>query len=222
MALGQDGNSDALRTSSTGRRPARVPGSAPLAIAAITALLRDVLANGIIRYSSVTQLGDVTVSVLPPDRINVGADEPNQLNVFMYRVEPQVGLPRTRTPESDGRRREVGLKLHYLVTAYGAQDFHGDILLGCAVHLLGGLPVLNADASRRMLQSNAAKMPRGSRSPVREALAASDVLDSEERISLTQEFLALEDTSKLWAMLQARYRPSATYEVSAVRIAVDD
>ena len=55
---------------------------ASFAIAATTAVLRDVLANGLIRYSGVTRLGDVNVSVLPPDRVTVGADEPNQVNLF--------------------------------------------------------------------------------------------------------------------------------------------
>jgi hypothetical protein len=63
-------------------------GAAPLAIASITAVLRDLLANGLIRYASVMRLGDVNVSVLPPDRITVGSEEPNQINVFMYGVAP--------------------------------------------------------------------------------------------------------------------------------------
>ncbi len=49
--------------------------SAPLAIASVTAVLRELLGNALIKNSSLTRLGDVNVSVLPPDRITVGSDE---------------------------------------------------------------------------------------------------------------------------------------------------
>jgi hypothetical protein len=200
-------------------RGASAATSAPLAIAAITALLRDVLANGVIRVAGAAQLGDVIVTVLPPDRITLGSEEPNQLNLFLYRIEPQVALrpadPRGRVPRGD-----VGLKLHYVVTAYSAQEFHTELLLGCAVSLLGAIPLLTAEAVRTVLAAKGSRGVRG-RSPLRDTLASSDVLDEAGRITLTQQFLSLEDTSKLWSMLQSRYRPSVTYEVSAVRMAVD-
>jgi hypothetical protein len=194
--------------------------SAPLAIAAITALLRDVLANGVIRVAGAAQLGDVNVTVLPPDRITLGPEEPNQLNLFLYRIEPQVALRPVDTRGPAGRRGDVGLKLHYLVTAYSAQEFHTELLLGCAVSLLAAIPLLTADAVRTVLAAKGSRGVRG-RSPLRDTLASSDVLDEAGRITLTQQFLSLEDTSKLWSMLQSRYRPSVTYEVSAVRMAVD-
>ena len=198
-----------------------VKASAPLAIAAITALLRDLLANGIIRVAGAAQLGDVHVTVLPPDRVTLGSEEPNQLNLFLYRVEPQVALPAPARRGADARR-DIGLKLHYLVTAYSSQDYHAELLLGCALNLFGTIPVLTADAARAVLHAKAQRGSRGPRSPVRDALAACDVLETAERIVLTQQFLSLEDTGKLWSMLQARYRPSVTYEVSAVRMSVDD
>jgi len=202
-------------------RGASAATSAPLAIAAITALLRDVLANGVIRVAGAAQLGDVNVTVLPPDRITLGSEEPNQLNLFLYRIEPQVALRPVNQRRPDMRRGDVGLKLHYLVTAYSAQEFHTELLLGCAVSLLGALPVLTADAARAVLAAKGSRGVRG-RSPLRDTLASCDVLDGSGRITLIQQFLSLEDTSKVWSMLQSRYRPSATYEVSAVRMALDD
>jgi len=116
----------------------------PLAFAAITAVLREVLANGLIRYSRITRLEDVQVTVLPPDRVTVGTDEPNQINLFMYRVAPHSKLRSVRPPEAGAppRRPPLPLDLHYLVTAYGGHDFHSEVLLGCAVHLLNSTPVL--------------------------------------------------------------------------------
>jgi hypothetical protein len=196
----------------------------PLAIASITAVLRDLLANGLIRYSKVTKLGDVNVTVLPPDRITVGADEPNQLNLFMYRVAPHSRLGRREmsgSTEDDPREpRSLGLDLSYLVTAYGAQDFHSEILLGCAVHLLTSTPILTKEIVRDALESST-KGQKGM-SPARAALAAPGLAEGVDRLKVTQQFMSFEEMSKLWSMLQARYRPSVTYEVSAVRMMLGD
>jgi hypothetical protein len=180
--------------------------------------LRDVLANGLIRYSSVTSLGDVNVTVLPPDRVTVGADEPNQVNLFMYRVSPHSKLrPSPAEAASVRERRSLPLDLHYLITAYGAQDFHSEILLGCVVYLLNTIPVLTADIVRDALGRPAGKDHKGM-SPAREALAVSAALHVNARPRVSQEFLSFEEMSKLWSVLQARYRPSVTYEVSAVQM----
>src|SRR5262249_42275514 len=91
--------------------------SAPLAIAAVTAVLKHVLSNGLVRYSSTIRLGDVAVSVLPPDRITVGADESSQLNVYLYRVTPHPklsGAAGART-NSNGRSSRLVLDLHYVL-----------------------------------------------------------------------------------------------------------
>jgi hypothetical protein len=198
-------------------------GAAPLAIASITAVLRDLLANGLIRYASVMRLGDVNVSVLPPDRITVGSEEPNQINVFMYGVAPHSSLRRNAPPRQGGATAlaPLALDLHYLVTAYGAQDYHSEILLGCVVHLLGSTPVLTREIMRDALQTSSTKHQKSSMSPARAALAASDVVDAGDRIRITQQFLSFEEMSKLWSVLQARYRPSVTYEVSAVGVSLE-
>jgi hypothetical protein len=195
------------------------PGTAPLSIAGITAVLRHILANELIRYASVTRLGDVIVSVLPPDRITVGTDEPNQLNVFMYRVTPHSMLRDASSRRADVAPRsgpQIGLDLHYLITAYGAQDFHCEILLGCAVHLLNTTPVLTREMVRAALQSSRdAAGDRGALPAAQQALSSWDI-DRLEDIRITPEFMTFEDVSKLWTMVQARYRPSVTYELSTV------
>ena len=66
----------------------------PLTIGTLPAVLRDILASGLIRYSAITRVGDVTVTVLSPVRIVIGTDEPNQINLFLYRVGPHSRLPR--------------------------------------------------------------------------------------------------------------------------------
>jgi hypothetical protein len=58
-------------------------------------------------------------------------------------------------------------------------------------------------------------------SPARTALASADVIGLGDRIRMTQQFLTFEEMSKLWSVLQARYRPSVTYEVSAVGVSLE-
>jgi len=200
------------------------PGSAPpLTIAAVTAVLRDLLANGLIRYSNVTRLDDVQVSVLPPDRITLGSEEPNQLNLFLYRIAPHSSLTRNKFDDAaaSGARRSSAVDLHYLLTAYGAQDFHSEILLGCAMHLLNQVPQLTSERVKEILEAPAARGARASASPVRAALGSSDVSSSFDRLRVIQHFLPFDDMSKLWSTLQTRYRPSVTYEVSAVPLSLE-
>jgi Pvc16 N-terminal domain len=199
-----------------------------LTIGAVTAVLRDVLANGLIHYSTTTRIGDVNITVLSPERIAVGADEPNQINLFLYRVAPHSRLPQTvlrdhwaAAPVGEPSRRTLPLDLHYLVTAYGAHDFHSEILLGCAVHLLNGTPVLTAESINDLLKRPVNGPKNGSTSPAREALAKVQMPLGAKQLDIRQEFLSFEDMSKLWSVLQARYRPSVAYRVSAIDMALD-
>jgi len=129
-----------------------------LAIGAVTAVLRDLLNNGLVDHDVTGSLGgNVTVSALPPDRIRIGDGlEQSQLNLFMYQVTPNAGWRNVALPSRDSRgdrtsNPPLALDLHYLLTAYGAQEFHADILLGYAMQALHETPVLSRDAIRRAL-----------------------------------------------------------------------
>ncbi len=149
----------------------------------------------------------------------------SQLNLFMYRVTPYTSLRKSSGNVSGkvaiSQEQRMRLDLHYLLTAYGSQDFHGEILLGCAVQLLSGMPILTSDTIRKALQPATSKNGKELNSPVRTALSKSGLTDQLEQIKITQQFLSFEDMSKLWSMFQARYRPSLTYEVSAVTMAIE-
>jgi hypothetical protein len=193
----------------------------PLAIASVTAVLRECLANGLVRYSSATGLGDVHVTILPPDRIAVGSEEPNQLNLFMYHVtpHPMLGSHGRDRDAADGRAPgfRVALGVNYLLTAYSSQDFHAEILLGCAIQLLGSMPILTREIASELLQLPG-KGQRSAMSRARTALSSSFTLATFDRLRVTQQFVNVEEMSKLWSALQARFRPSVAYEVSAVTL----
>src|SRR5438552_12692119 len=126
----------------------------PFAGAAVTAVLKDLLNDGMANHD-LSALGHVTVTALPPDRIPVtAADEKSQLNLFMFQVAPNLGWRNNSLPSRavNGERLTnppLALDLRYLVTAYGKQEFHADALLGFAMHVLHETPVI----TRAMINS---------------------------------------------------------------------
>lgn len=195
--------------------------SGPLAIAAVTAVLKDMLNNGFVNHDLST-VGSFSVTALPPDRITTGTQEPNQLNLFLYQVTPNQGWRNVGLPSRDsgGERLTnppLALDLHYLMTAYGSQDFNAEILFGYAMQILHETPVVTRKDIRTALGSPA---PVGSGilpSPFG-SLSALDLADQVEQIKITPHYLATEELSKLWTAMQARYRQSMAYQVSVVLI----
>lgn len=197
--------------------------SGSLAIAGITASLRDLLNNGLID-NDLSIPANVTVSALPPDHIGTGTgQEHDQINVFLYQVTPNSGWRNADLPSraSDGNQRlsnpPLALDLHYLVTAYGAKDMNAEILLGYAMQILHENPGLSREQLRIALQDS--KTINGVEIPgVFGNLSAVDLADQVEAIKITPMFLTTEELSKLWTSMQARYRPSMAYLVSVVLI----
>ena len=66
--------------------------SSPLAIAAVTAALKDLLNNGLLDHDLST-VGSFAVTAQPPDRVATGTGEPNQLNLFLYVHFWLISLP---------------------------------------------------------------------------------------------------------------------------------
>jgi hypothetical protein len=194
-----------------------------LAIAAVTAVMKDLLNNGLIDHNVTGAVGgNVTVSALPPDRVFApGVQEGNQLNLFLYQVAPNIGWRNVGLPSRDERggrltNPPLALDLHYLLTAYGAEDLHAELLLGYAMQLMHETPVLTRQSIRTALQPspvNGAILP-----PALQALSASELADQVEQIKIVATALNSEEMSKLWTALQARYRPTAAYHVSVVMI----
>jgi hypothetical protein len=192
--------------------------SSALAIASVTSILKDLLDSRLIDHAVTSRVGDVTVTALPPDRIPVGADERGQLNLFLYRLTPHSGWRAVDPSLSAGSPPPLALNLHYLLTAYGEQDFQAEILLGYAMQLLHETPLLPSETIREVLASISRNGATGRDGTVHSAVSVFDLADHVEQISVRPEFLSTDETSKLWSALQARYRPSAAYEVSTVSI----
>lgn len=199
-----------------------------LALAGVTAVLRDLLNDGIVNENVAGVVGStVTVTTLPPDRVAAtDGTEATQLNVFLRQVTPNLGWRNEGLPSRDGSGRTrlsnppLALDLHYLISAYGAADLHAEIVLGYAMQLLHENPVLTREAIRIALQrppDDAATLP-----PALRALADSGLQDQVEHLRITPEYLNSEEISKFWTAAQARYRSSAAYQVSVVLIQATD
>lgn len=194
-----------------------------LALASVTAVLKDLLDNALIdRSVSAAVGGSVAVSVLAPDRIETGENESARLNLFLYQVAPNAALRNAELPALDARGRRtsnppLALDLHYMLTAYGAQDFEAEILLGYAMQVLHETPVLGREAIRNSLLAPApvdgAILP-----PALAALAAADLAEQIELVRIAPHQLNTEEVSKLWTAFQAKYRPSTAYVASVVLI----
>lgn len=205
-----------------------------LAIAAVTAMLKDILENGLANHPVAISIGDLLVTALPPDRITVGSDERPQLNVFLYQVSQNrnadwVSRDRlgSRTEKQhDGLLKHqdrcineppfLALDLHYLITAYGAKDFQSELLLGYAMRVLHDIPLITREMVCVALKHAAAMTTFGALSQVLSTLSIEDLAEQVGEIKLCPEFFNMEETSKLWSSLQTHYRPSAGYQASMV------
>lgn len=194
--------------------------SSQLALGAVSAVLRNLLDDGMVQ--AVPAVGAITVTAVAPDSIDLEDPEFGpRLNLFLYRVSPNQGWVNGFLPaySPDGRRTgnpPLALDAHLLVTAYGTSDFQAEILLGYATSILHEHPVLDRALIRRAL--NPSPLGPSILPPAFQALSASDLADQVEAVTITLEPMDSEEMSRLWSAMQAHYRPSAAYVVSVVLI----
>ncbi|MET0722072.1 MAG: DUF4255 domain-containing protein [Tardiphaga sp.] len=199
--------------------------SSALAIAGVSAVIKDLLDSGLIDGQITDTMGQgVTVSVVAPDSIALGNDAAPRLNLFLHQVTPNPGWRNVGMPgyDASGQQRignpPLALDLHYLLTAYGSADLHAEVLLGYAMQLMHETPVLARKAIRKALNPPAAPVNGSLLPSVYQALRVSDLADQLEQIKITQQAMNMEELSKLWTALQAHYRPSAAYQATVVLI----
>lgn len=197
--------------------------SSPLAIAGVTQILRDLLNEGIINNNVAAALGAaVAVRALPPDRLQTVATEDSPLvNLFLHRVTRNTGWSNVDLPSraSNGQRianPPLALDLHYLLTVYGFNELHGEILLGYAMQILHEHPVVGRDE----IQTALAPPPTvgGGLPPALQALDQTGLAEQIEQLKITPDPLSTEEMSRIWTALQTHYRPSTGFQVTVVLI----
>ena len=175
--------------------------SNPLAIAAVTATLRNLLSLGI---TSDPDLAGASVTTLPLDKARTNGGG-NQLNLFLYHTMPNTAWRNMDLP-GQVHRGETGqpplaLDLYYLLTAYG-QDDQGTPahhVLGRAMSILHDHSILSSDE-------------------IAAALLHNDLDKQVEHVRITPQPMTIDEMSKLWTAFQSEYRVSAAYQVSVVLI----
>ncbi len=196
-----------------------------LAIAAVSAVLRDLLNNGLADHDiSGAAGGNVTVSAQAPDRVPIdGVNLTPRLNLFLYAVTPNSGWRNVALPSRDAQGERLSspplaLDLHYFLTAYGVEDLQAELLLGYAMSVLHETPILTRAAIRAALAPAVSGMNTGILPAAFRALASDDLANQIETLKVTHQPMSTEEMSRLWSACQAKYRPSAAYTVGVVLI----
>lgn len=199
-----------------------------LSIATVTAVIKNLLENGLVSDAIAASVGDVLVTALPPDKIQVGSDERAQINLFLYHVTQNRNVDwisqeyRNRYSTTRTANPPLALDLHYVLTAYGAKDFQAEILLGYAMQMLHKLPIITSNTIENALKNAAETSTSSVFSQAIANLSVSNLALRLGQIKVSSAFLTMEETSRIWSALQTNYRPSATYQVSMVMINSDN
>jgi Pvc16 N-terminal domain len=194
------------------------------AIAGVTALLTDLLNNGLVDLNVDGTGGHTTVSALAPHLVDPpGANQnhPKQLNLFLYQITPNQGWHNSNLPSrnSDGQRLTnppLAIDLHYLLTAYASKYLETEILLGQAMLLLHENPLLSRDGIRHLIANPPALTDDNDKA--RLSIELSELSEQLDGLKITPQYLSTEEVSRLWAALQAPYHPTVAYQVSVVLI----
>jgi Pvc16 N-terminal domain len=192
--------------------------STPLALAAVSAALRNLIDAGFVEANLAGAIGSsVSVSAVAPDLVDTeSSDALPQLNIFLFHASHNADWRNAALPSRDpqGRRASnapLALDLHYLVTAYARTDAAAEMLLGHAMFVLHEMPRLNAAALRRLL--GPLSLP-----PALVALADTGLADQAEVLRINPMPMSFDDVSKLWSAIKADYRPTAAYQVTVALI----
>jgi len=191
--------------------------SSAYAVAAVTAVLRSRLRARLVAAGVGAITGSVEVSAVPPDHVDVGEGDPSRLNLFLHNVALNPGWRNVGQPERNGAGARLsapplGLDLHYLLTAYGSEPYHAEILLGHAGQELHENAVLTRTQIREVL---APAIPDPN---LPDAVAESRLADQVEGLRIVPVTVPPEEMSRMWTALQAHFRPTLAFQVSVVLI----
>jgi hypothetical protein len=191
-----------------------------LAVGGVTAVLRSLLTTALTNGGPSALLGSSSpgITSFSPDLVKTGASEQPQLNIFMYyaSINPalrNLGLPSMSAGGGKLSNPPLALNLHYLVTAYGANQFDPEILLGWAMQVFHETPVISPATIQAALTGLLAQS-----TPESKLIAASTLPSQVEHIRITPETLTTEEIYRLWAAFQTNYRPTTSYQISVVVI----
>jgi hypothetical protein len=193
-----------------------------LAVAGVSAILKWTLLDALTLDgpSSIVDTTKPAVTVGPPDLVTTGAEEPVQLNLFMYYASHNAAFRNLCLPSADSNGNKLSnpplaLNLHYLMSAYGKSEFDAEIMLGWAMKVFHENPVYSqSEISDLIAQIASSAQPTAEVKLLVNTTLASQV----ESIKVTPESLSNEEISRLWMAFQTHYRTTTSYQVTVVLI----
>lgn len=191
-----------------------------LAIASITAILKNILENGLVQDAALSSMGNVLFTTLPPDQITVGADGQPQLNLFLYQVTQNRNATSVNNHGDnysgypDSSLQPLDVNLHYLLTVYGTKDFQTELLLGFVMALMNQASTLSDQEVLGALEHCSLMNRTGLLAQAIATTSVATVAKQLGQIQIKPDLLNTEQMSRLWSLLRGAYRPSVIYQVS--------
>jgi hypothetical protein len=186
-----------------------------LAVAATMRVIASLLDSGVSNASLSSLFGAALTTVHPPDLIPIGDDaETDHLNLFLYTVTMNggwrnVSAVRNSAGERIGRP-PLAVDLHFLLSAYGASEYHPELLLGIGMQVLHEQPFLDRNGIRSLF---------GIAASLEDQAMATAQLDQQiEQIKISPHDLSADELYKLWSAFGSKCRPSAAYVATVVLI----
>jgi hypothetical protein len=186
-----------------------------LAVAATMRVIASLLDGGVNRASLVGLFGAATTTVHPPDLVPIGDSvETDHLNLFLYTVTMNAGW-RNVSPVRNSAGERIGkpplaVDLHFLLSAYGASQYHPELLLGIGMQVLHEQPFLDRSGIRSLFL-----LPG---TPEDQAMATAELDQQIEQIKISPHDLSADELYKLWSAFGSKCRPSAAYVATVVLI----
>ena len=195
-----------------------------LEIAAVTAIFKNLLEDGLVQNAALSSMGNVLVTTLPPDQISIGVDGQPQLNLFLYQVSQNRNADLAKSDRSLHHQTSteedvlppLAINLHYVLTAYGNKDFQTEIMLGYVMQLMHQTPVLSNARIRAALNHVATINRSGLLAQAIDSTSIEALTEHLEQVRIAPNLFDTEQMSRMWSLFQGSYRPSITYEVSMV------
>lgn len=194
-----------------------------LAIAAVTAIFKNLLEDGLVQNTALSSMGNVLVTTLPPDQVSIGVDGQPQLNLFLYQVSPNRNADLSKGDRNFHHQTNIedtipplAINLHYVLTAYGNKDFQTEILLGYVMQLLHQTPILAKARIQAALNHVATINRSGLLAQAIESTSVEALTEQLNQIKIAPNLCDTEQMSRMWSLFGGSYRPSIAYEVSLI------
>jgi hypothetical protein len=192
--------------------------STAMAIAAVTAALKSVLAKKITDLANLTNLvgqfeGPLVFSQSPHSI----AEKKPYLNFFMYMANESAAMRNLELPTRDaaGRRLSkspLALELNYVLTARAPAEVGTDVLLGHGMQAFHEMPILSKAQIVSLLRAQ----------NIPEIIKSSGIENQMEEIKIIHKNMSLDEMSKLWSTFQSPYHASSCYKVTVILIETDE